>query len=530
MTRRSNSPLNPEQAVAARHPSRLLQVIAAPGTGKTRVAAHRFGLHRFGARDARAVIAVSFTRAAAAELRARVASRWGSGALSWPHQVTTVDDFYQSLTTDLLLRGLVQWDRPLGPLTVLDSWTGKPGWGKQPASRQAWVPALVNGRITAVASTSSDGKSHEGFDSPAAVMEQLDAGICTHGDIRTVLRGALAMDPYRQALSDHLSATVKAVLIDEVYDGNHDEAEMIGLLAETTAAVTLIGDPWQALYGFRGAKPAAIDAAAKENGYTLVYLDQSHRFAPAIGAVVRRLREGAGIDLRPCGRPEPDIVLSRRWATLVNAGQHVVPLAFGQPKSPRDAATLFLLDRLVQELTGQSACYLDDAAQVLGLDRQAAHTLSGRLSGCLDSAAAGIERAKDAAALLRAVLEQLGCAERHPEISTSEAKGTTLTRLQLIASIRRDGTRRIVPGMSIHQAKGQEWNRVALCMTQAEASRLTIGLDSQREDDRVFYVALTRARSDVTVGVVRRGDEPEWHTVEVCGEDSRPREPGSWLG
>ena len=80
--------LNVRQSIAARHSATCLHIVAAPGTGKTRVTAHRFGLLRFDRRDTRAVLAISFTRAAVAELRERIEQRWGGCALDWPHLVT----------------------------------------------------------------------------------------------------------------------------------------------------------------------------------------------------------------------------------------------------------------------------------------------------------------------------------------------------------------------------------------------------------------------------------------------------------
>jgi DNA helicase-2/ATP-dependent DNA helicase PcrA len=65
---------------------------AAPGSGKTTVAAERFGILRFSPnRDDRAVVAVSFTRSATAELGQRIRRRWGPSALAWPHRVVTLD-------------------------------------------------------------------------------------------------------------------------------------------------------------------------------------------------------------------------------------------------------------------------------------------------------------------------------------------------------------------------------------------------------------------------------------------------------
>jgi DNA helicase-2/ATP-dependent DNA helicase PcrA len=51
--------------------------------------------------------------------------------------------------------------------------------------------------------------------------------------------------------------------------------------------------------------------------------------------------------------------------------------------------------------------------------------------------------------------------------------------------------------MTIHQAKGREWDRVGVRLTDGEISRLAAGLDRNVEPDRALYVALTRARHAV---------------------------------
>jgi DNA helicase-2/ATP-dependent DNA helicase PcrA len=515
MPHRPEADLSPEQSAAARHPSRLLQVIAAPGSGKTRVAAHRFGLLRFDARDGRAVIAVSFTRAATAELRARIEQRWGSGALKWPHQVTTIDELYLMLIGYLLDQGLLQWNRTRRVLNVLDTWDGTPGWGKQPVGGKAWLPGLAADRVTAVALAPVAGKRSEGFNNPSAVLEQLDRGVCTHRDIRALLRGALAIDRCRDALAAHLSASAKAVLIDEVYDGNQDEADLIELLSEADTAVVLVGDPWQAMYGFRGAEPRAIDDAANRLGFAQTYLELSHRFAPDMRRIAHRLRAGGGAILEPCDPPPADVVLSSRWSMLLHAEANVVPLSFGQPKNPRDAATLFLLDRLSRDTTHLPAIYLDEAARALDLDRSAAHSYSDRLSDCLELAVEGVGDAKQGVLLLNTVLARLGCADRHPQLRAKDVSPTTLGRLQLIAEIRSNSGLRPVPGMTVHQAKGREWPQVAVCVTPAEAHRLELGLDPDHESDRVLYVAVTRAQTEVAIGVVRASESPEWHHIRL---------------
>jgi UvrD-like helicase family protein len=80
------SPLTSEQRAAATTAVARAFIVAAPGSGKTTVAAERFGVIRYDtAADFRRILALSFTRSARGELAARIRRRWGSRALAWPH-------------------------------------------------------------------------------------------------------------------------------------------------------------------------------------------------------------------------------------------------------------------------------------------------------------------------------------------------------------------------------------------------------------------------------------------------------------
>ncbi|MFB6838920.1 ATP-binding domain-containing protein [Streptomyces sp. NPDC056361] len=52
----------------------------------------------------------------------------------------------------------------------------------------------------------------------------------------------------------------------------------------------------------------------------------------------------------------------------------------------------------------------------------------------------------------------------------------------------------LVPGLTCHQSKGREWNKVGVRLELSDAAALRKGLDSDDEAHRALYVALTRAR------------------------------------
>src|SRR4051794_39451618 len=103
-------PLTDEQKNAVGATAERLFIEAAPGAGKTTVAAERYGVLRFNRFGAyRSITAVSFTRSATGELQRRVRSRWGSTALSWPHGVLTIDALVCSIVEYLLRQHVIRW-------------------------------------------------------------------------------------------------------------------------------------------------------------------------------------------------------------------------------------------------------------------------------------------------------------------------------------------------------------------------------------------------------------------------------------
>lgn len=83
---------------------------------------------------------------------------------------------------------------------------------------------------------------------------------------------------------------INSLFIDEFQDLNHAQYQLVALLAQTSR-VFAIGDPDQAIYGFRGSRPEFFFKFIKAfNAHTL-FLTRNYRSAPAIlaaaGAVIR---------------------------------------------------------------------------------------------------------------------------------------------------------------------------------------------------------------------------------------------------
>ena len=63
----------------------------------------------------------------------------------------------------------------------------------------------------------------------------------------------------------------------------------------------------------------------------------------------------------------------------------------------------------------------------------------------------------------------------------------------------------LIPGLTVHQAKGCEWPRVGVALSPTREATLAAGLRSEDAEHCVLYVALTRAR--IACGSLAHDDE-----------------------
>src|SRR5918995_2096307 len=137
-----------------------------------------------------------------------------------------------------------------------------------------------------------------------------DAGaghICTHDEIRSVLRSALADPQLRAIVADYLTMTTKAVIVDEVFDGNRIDLEIVRIAAEAGIPTTVIGDPWQALYEFRGAQPELVPGFVAALQFESFPVLESFRFrTDEMKALASELRAGNPVQLHPGAAVDAD--------------------------------------------------------------------------------------------------------------------------------------------------------------------------------------------------------------------------------
>jgi DNA helicase II / ATP-dependent DNA helicase PcrA len=490
--------LTAEQIAAAGTDLPRVFLEAAPGSGKTTVAAQRFGARRYngspivsGTPDHRAVMAVSFTRSATRELKGRVRRTWGPTALRWPHRIVTLDALIYDLMRYLLAGQLIRWPGGHVELQVHDSW--------KVLVPHSWTRTVAGLGVTGqdVEFVTSDAPMGALRPRPVDFLEAIADGICTHDDVRRVLELSLPQTNVVSAIREHLRNTIRCLIVDEVFDANELDIQVLKLALEAGVEVAMIGDPWQALYGFRGARPDLVNTLLVAASVQTLPLSKSFRWQTDEQAdLAAALRRGEGVELSAIAehqllRRGVDVVLAAVWADLWSAGSTVLPLAFGSAKGNAvEAATTLLLNQLTSVLMGVEATYLADALTTLRIaDEGALRSLEPGLTSVLELVDNADKRAEWVAAY-DALVDVVG---ELSLVNFPAAHANYLKRLKSLQTRLKSG-KRVIPGMTIHQAKGREWDVVGCRLTSGEYAALASGLSNLNEKHRQLYVACTRAR------------------------------------
>lgn len=102
--------------------------------------------------------------------------------------------------------------------------------------------------------------------------------VCT-ADVRAILRAALADAAIRSVVVKYRQRTVAHLLVDEVFDADELDLDLIRLHCEADIPVTVVGDRWQALYEWREAMPDMVsDSLLGDLGFEHTEILHSHRY------------------------------------------------------------------------------------------------------------------------------------------------------------------------------------------------------------------------------------------------------------
>jgi len=274
--------LDPEQRVAAGAAAGPLLVVAGPGTGKTRTLTHRLAyLVAEEGLAAERCLAITFTRRACAELQERLDALVPADARRM--LVTT----FHGLGLRILREqhdavGLGPGFRVADEVERLELLGELLGCSEREARRV--LPELVRRkRARAARWPGLDGEASEVAGPLAryeAAMRKRD--LVDLDDLLALPVMLLAGDP---ALAARYRERFGFVAVDEYQDVDELQYRLLRLLTTPEANLFVIGDPDQAIYGFRGADVGFFLRFAEDfPAATTVRLTRNYRSSPAIVA------------------------------------------------------------------------------------------------------------------------------------------------------------------------------------------------------------------------------------------------------
>ncbi|MFT7646050.1 MAG: DNA helicase-2/ATP-dependent DNA helicase PcrA [Candidatus Poriferisodalaceae bacterium] len=523
--------LDEQQRVAVETEAEPLRILAGPGSGKTRVLTHRIALRsETGSLDPRRVLALTFTRRAAGELRTRL-YRLGIrdlGAVGTFHGVALAQlrrhrlDNGRRPPTVLasrrpLLNDLCEGDPSLAGGLHLGTLTSEVDW------------ACAQG-LTADEYAHGEGRRRVGRPARdvARLIEAYHAikrrkGVFDFDDLLLECAHLLRTDePFRNAQQ----WLFRHVFVDEFQDLNSPQFELMRAWVGDRTDLCIVGDPDQAIYGWNGADAGFLTEFEKVfPGCSTVHLLSNHRSAPAIVAAAdaildreptptsrhpsttvptvtsydTHLDEAAGVARHIRWNRAPGTRWGS-WAVLARTNDQLTQIAtaleaVGVPARVRGKggmlqlpAVVALVDTLIAAGQEFRAAAFDAAAQFL--DGRGPTTPAARIAELA-----------------------LEFANEDPRASGEGFK----TWLRTIRPGDLEGSHDAVDLVTFHAAKGLEWTSVVIAGVEVGYVPLKT---NDPEERRLFYVAVSRAEQHLHL---------TWARTRIRNGSVENREPSPWL-
>jgi DNA helicase-2/ATP-dependent DNA helicase PcrA len=249
--------LNPEQAQSVLFSEGPVLIVAGPGTGKTLTLTYRIAyLIRERGVPAERILAVTFTQRAAREMAERLQALLGAGKGGIPVRIRT----FHALGAEIL--------REAGPAL------GNPEetfiLGREDAARllRRTLPSLGRKEAEDLLDRISEAKRNLVYPADGVqkigdadflkVYEQYQGALEAYRalDYDDLVAKAVRRMSRRPALAQEVAGRFAAICVDEYQDVNLAQYKLLRLLSAKVKDLCAIGDPHQAIYGFRGATPA----------------------------------------------------------------------------------------------------------------------------------------------------------------------------------------------------------------------------------------------------------------------------------
>ena len=285
--------LNPEQERAVNAIDGPVMVLAGAGSGKTRVITARLARLLSAGIDPRAIVALTFTNKAAAEMRERAGSS-GRGRRAAP-AVCTFHAFGLQLVRGFSAElGFRAGNSAAGPVTVYDQHDSAQLLREVARDLRldadladadpALLQRLVSGLRMGTAADTAGAADTE------AAGEQLRRLITAYRRRLRLYHAVdfddlilLPLELLRGAAGDAIRARYSHVMVDEFQDTSRRQYQLLQALTSASRNVCVVGDDDQSIYSWRGAEAANFDHFSRDFAERLeIKLEQNYRSTGSI--------------------------------------------------------------------------------------------------------------------------------------------------------------------------------------------------------------------------------------------------------
>jgi len=284
--------LNREQELAVDHIDGPCMVIAGPGSGKTRVIAHRIiNMVKNHQIPPTRILAISFTKASSIEMKNRTISLGQDERLKKVDFATFHSVFFRILRRydgvrleDLLSEG----DRFKLGKAILKNLKVK-DFSDDDVSDVLGEISYVKNDLIDYRFYQSDTFESEVFEQ-VFVMYEREKKRLGKIDFDDMLIRAFALLKKNQQVLSIVRQVFRYILVDEFQDINRVQFEVIRLIASPSNNLFVVGDEDQSIYGFRGARPDfMLDFGKYFAGVKNIILKDNYRSKKSIVEVSQRL-------------------------------------------------------------------------------------------------------------------------------------------------------------------------------------------------------------------------------------------------
>ena len=506
--------MDADQRAAVTCPETATVVHAGAGSGKTRVLTHRIAYRiATGSAAAERVLAITFTREAASEMRRRLLHLGVARDL----QSVTVGTFH-AIALALLRQRLSDLHKPMPAIINNRQQLLATAIGDHPlASRSReilieidWAHARLIQPATFAQTAKRLGRyapaPHNEIATIYKKYEQLklQRNVLDLDDLITRVIEAMRTD---NAYAQAVRWRYRHLFVDEAQDMNPLQYELFDAIRGQRSDVFVVGDPMQAIYGWNGSDRKLFDELPdKLRGTTVLHLPNNYRCSPQILAAAKAVATHADHKLKAKSmRPDSEPVIAKGFSDNEAEATGIATMLWSY--ASRGGANPWKMSAVLVRTNNQIEPIVD------------ALVASGIL----------VRTSRPAPELTSAISDAAQCTTRNSLTtwatdvfteSTSEIQRWVAEQLQLFLKLDHPGSvdgrtfaswMRTNPAeqqgpdgvevLTFHSAKGREWDCVVVA--GAEVGLLphisAISKEQQQEEVRLAYVALTRASNQLFI-------------------------------